>query len=165
MKTLSVKTNVKEKKGSINRSLKPTLLQDIKRNPWLYLLCLPAILFFVLFAYIPMAGLYIAFVDYRPLQGIWGSAFVGLENFKAFFATNNWITVTGNTLFLNVLFIAATTITSVAIAIMLAEENNSVNSYFTAFYVMDNRFDAVSSDSFGEWCCKSTYYYGRRKNY
>ena len=117
MKTLSAKTNVKEKR-SVNRSLKPTLLQDIKRNPWLYLLCLPAILFFVLFAYIPMAGLYIAFVDYRPLQGIWGSAFVGLENFKAFFATNNWITVTGNTLFLNVLFIAATTITSVAIAIL-----------------------------------------------
>ena len=123
MKTLSAKTNVKEKR-SVNRSLKPTLLQDIKRNPWLYLLCLPAILFFVLFAYIPMAGLYIAFVDYRPLQGIWGSAFVGLENFKAFFATNNWITVTGNTLFLNVLFIAATTITSVAIAIMLAEISN-----------------------------------------
>ena len=62
MKTLSAKTNVKEKR-SVNRSLKPTLLQDIKRNPWLYLLCLPAILFFVLFAYIPMAGLYIAFVD------------------------------------------------------------------------------------------------------
>ena len=123
MKTLSAKTNVKEKR-SVNRSLKPTLLQDIKRNPWLYLLCLPAILFFVLFAYIPMAGLYIAFVDYRPLQGIWGSTFVGLENFKAFFATNNWITVTGNTLFLNVLFIAATTITSVAIAIMLAEISN-----------------------------------------
>ena len=123
MKTLSAKTNVKEKR-SVNRSFNPTLLQDIKRKPWLYLLCLPAILFFVLFAYIPMAGLYIAFVDYRPLQGIWGSAFVGLENFKAFFATNNWITVTGNTLFLNVLFIAATTITSVAIAIMLAEISN-----------------------------------------
>ena len=49
---------------------------------------------------------------------------MGLENFKAFFATNNRITVTGNTLFLNVLFIAATTITSVAIAFMLAEISN-----------------------------------------
>lgn len=68
-----------------------------------------------------MAGLYIAFVDYRPMQGIWGSAFVGIENFKAFFATNKWVTVTFNTLFLNVLFIASTTIISVAIAIMLSE--------------------------------------------
>lgn len=36
-----------------------------------------------------MAGLYIAFVDYRPMKGIWVSQFVGLENFKAFFATSN----------------------------------------------------------------------------
>ncbi len=125
MKTLPAKTNAGQKmKKSANKSLKPSLLQDIKRNPWLYLLCLPAILFFVLFSYIPMAGLYIAFVDYRPLKGIWGSSFVGFENFKAFFATKNWITVTTNTLFLNILFIAATTITSVAIAIMLAEISN-----------------------------------------
>ncbi|MCI8405168.1 MAG: sugar ABC transporter permease [Clostridia bacterium] len=125
MKTLPAKTNAGEKrKRSVNRSLKPSFLQDVKRNPWLYLLCLPAILFFIIFSYIPMAGLYIAFVDYRPLKGIWGSAFVGFENFKAFFATNNWITVTSNTLLLNVLFIAATTVTSVAIAIMLAEISN-----------------------------------------
>ncbi len=97
------------------------MFQDIKRNPWLYGLCLPAILFFILFAYIPMFGLYIAFVDYRPMKGIWASDFVGIENFKAFFATNNWITVTGNTLFLNALFIFFTTLTSVIIAILLSE--------------------------------------------
>lgn len=122
MKTLSAKANVGARnKMATNKKLKPSLIQDIKRNPWLYVLCLPAILFFVLFSYIPMAGLYIAFVDYRPLKGIWGSAFVGLENFKAFFATDNWMTVTFNTLFLNVLFIAATTIMSVIIAVMLSE--------------------------------------------
>lgn len=71
-----------------------------------------------------MAGLYIAFVDYRPMQGIWASRFVGFENFKAFFATSNWITVTGNTLWLNVLFITFTTFTSVVIAIMLSEMKN-----------------------------------------
>lgn len=125
MKTLPAKTNAGQKmKKLANKSLKPSILQDIKKNPWLYMLCMPAILFFVLFSYIPMAGLYIAFVDYRPLKGIWGSSFVGFENFKAFFATKNWITVTTNTLFLNILFIAATTITSVAIAIMLAEISN-----------------------------------------
>ncbi len=111
----------KKLQKAADKKLKPTLMQDIKRNPWLYLLCLPAIVFFVLFAYIPMAGLYIAFVDYRPMKGIWASQFIGLENFKAFFATKNWITVTTNTLFLNVLFIAFTTFTSVVIAIMLAE--------------------------------------------
>lgn len=120
MKTLSAKAET-GKKRVVNKKSKPNLMQDIKKNPWLYALCLPAILFFILFAYIPMAGLYIAFVDYRPLKGIWGSSFVGIQNFKAFFATNTWVTVTFNTLFLNALFIAATTIMSVAIAIMLSE--------------------------------------------
>ncbi len=119
-KTAEKKAAIKLQKAADKR-LKPTLLQDIKRNPWLYALCVPAIVFFILFAYIPMAGLYIAFVDYRPMKGIWASDFVGIENFKAFFATDNWITVTGNTLFLNVLFIAFTTFTSVVIAIMLSE--------------------------------------------
>lgn len=125
-----MKTSTAEKKAALkmqkaaDNKLKPTLWQDIRRNPWLYLLCLPAILFFVVFAYIPMAGLYIAFVDYRPMKGIWASEFVGLENFKAFFATSNWINVTANTLWLNVLFIAFTTFTSVVIAIMLSEMKN-----------------------------------------
>lgn len=122
-----MKTITAEKKAALkaqkaaDKKLRPSLWSDIKRNPWLYALCLPAILFFVLFAYIPMAGLYIAFVDYRPMKGIWASQFVGFENFKAFFATSNWITVTLNTLWLNVLFIAFTTFTSVVIAIMLSE--------------------------------------------
>lgn len=119
-----------EKKAALKRlktadkKLRPTVWADIKRNPWLYGLCVPAVLFFILFSYIPMAGLYIAFVDYRPMKGIWASDFVGLENFKAFFATDNWITVTWNTLFLNALFICFTTIASVIIAIMLSEMTN-----------------------------------------
>lgn len=117
--TAEKKAALKVKKAA-EKKLKPTLWQDIKRNPWLYGLCVPAIAFFVIFSYIPMAGLYIAFVDYRPMKGIWASDFVGIENFKAFFATNNWITVTVNTLWLNVLFITFTTITSVIIAIMLS---------------------------------------------
>ena len=104
-----------------DKKLRPSLWADIRRNPWLYGLCVPALLFFLLFSYIPMAGLYIAFVDYRPMKGIWASDFIGFENFKAFFATDTWITVTGNTLFLNALFILFTTATSVIIAIMLSE--------------------------------------------
>lgn len=123
MTTAEKKVAIKKQKAA-DRKLRPTLFQDIKRNPWLYVLCLPAILFFILFAYIPMFGLYIAFVDYRPMKGIWASDFVGIENFKAFFATSNWITVTGNTVFLNALFIFFSTLTSIIIAIMLSEMKN-----------------------------------------
>lgn len=123
MTSAEKKLALKEQKAA-DKKLRPSLWTDIKRNPWLYALCLPAIVFFILFAYIPMAGLYIAFVDYRPMKGIWLSEFVGLENFKAFFATKDWITVTTNTLWLNVLFITFTTLTSVVIAIMLSEMGN-----------------------------------------
>ena len=103
---------------------KPTLLQDIKRNKWLVALCVPAVVFFIIFAYIPMAGLYIAFVNYKPTTGIWLSQFVGLKNFEFFFTSKDWVTITTNTLYLNVLFIASSTIASVAIAIMLSEIRN-----------------------------------------
>lgn len=115
---------VRKKKKELLIAEKPTLWQDIKRNKWLYGMCIPAILFFIVFSYIPMAGLYIAFVNYKPSTGIWLSEFVGLKNFEFFFTSKDWITITSNTLYLNVLFIASSTIASVAIAIMLSEIKN-----------------------------------------
>ncbi len=53
----------------------------------LYLLLLPAVLFTAVFAYIPMYGVLMAFQDYSPSRGIWGSAFVGLKHFEKFFST------------------------------------------------------------------------------
>lgn len=113
-----------KKKSNLLLGSKPTLWQDIKKNKWLAGMCIPAIVFFIVFHYIPMAGLYIAFVNYKPSTGIWLSQFVGLENFKFFFTSKDWITITTNTLYLNVLFIGTGTIASVAIAIMLSEIKN-----------------------------------------
>lgn len=115
---------VRKRKKELLSINKPTLWQDIKKNKYLVAMCIPAIVFFIVFSYIPMAGLYIAFVNYKPTTGIWLSEFVGLENFKFFFTSKDWITITTNTLFLNVLFIASSTIASVAIAIMLSEIKN-----------------------------------------
>lgn len=119
--TVKTETSVRKKKKELLIANKPTLRQDIKKNKWLYAMCIPAIAFFIIFSYIPMAGLYIAFVNYKPNMGIWLSKFVGLKNFEFFFTSKDWITITSNTLFLNVLFILSSTIASVAIAIMLSE--------------------------------------------
>lgn len=121
-----MKLSACKKKKELQSAIKPTLWQDMKRNKWLYALCVPAIVFFIVFSYIPMAGLYIAFVNYKPTTGIWLSEFVGFKNFEFFFTSKDWITITTNTLFLNVLFIASSTISSVAIAIMLSEIKNKV---------------------------------------
>lgn len=60
------------------------LRENIKTYPWLYLMILPVVAYFIIFKYLPMGGAIIAFKNYRPARGIWGSRWVGLENFKEF---------------------------------------------------------------------------------
>ena len=67
---------------------KEAIAKDMKRNWKRYLLVLPLIMFYVVFAYLPMSGILMAFSDYKPKFGIFGSLikrFVGLENFTDFF--------------------------------------------------------------------------------
>ena len=60
-------------------------LKNIRRDKFLIILVLPVVVYYILFAYMPMYGLVIAFKDYSPGRGIWGSPWVGLEHFKHFF--------------------------------------------------------------------------------
>jgi ABC-type polysaccharide transport system permease subunit len=62
----------------------PALLR-VRKNGGLYLLIVPAILLFVCFTYLPMYGVIIAFKDFKPAQGIWGSAWAGLKYFERYF--------------------------------------------------------------------------------
>lgn len=94
---------------------------EIRQNFWLYMLAVPAIVLTILFKYIPMVGISIAFQDFNPIKGIFGSQMIGLDNFRYFFRGSQWLQITANTLWLNVLFIITGTIASVAIAIMLVE--------------------------------------------
>lgn len=107
--------------GSVRPGLFYNLRYDLKKNKLLLLLCLPAVLWFLLFAYAPLVGLLIAFEKYTPSKGIFKSQFVGLLNFKFFFGSPDFIRVTFNTLFLNALFIIATMFFSILIAIALSE--------------------------------------------
>ncbi len=59
--------------------------KDMKRYGGLYLLVIPVVLYYVVFHYIPMGGVVIAFQDYRPRLGILGSEWVGFDHFKDFF--------------------------------------------------------------------------------
>lgn len=97
---------------------------DMKRNKFLVLLCVPAVIWFCIFAYAPLCGLVVAFQKYSPAKGIWGSEFVGLKNFKFFFGSQSFFQVTFNTLFLNALFIIATMVSSILIALAISEVSN-----------------------------------------
>jgi putative aldouronate transport system permease protein len=73
----------------------------VSANWQLYLLLLPSLCFVVLFCYVPMYGLLLAFKDFNPRIGIWGSPWVGLKYFSQFFRTSIFITTLKNTIILS----------------------------------------------------------------
>ncbi|WP_199613770.1 ABC transporter permease [Paenibacillus alkalitolerans] len=60
-------------------------LKDIARDRWLYLMLLPGVLYFMAFKYLPMYGVVIAFMDYKPYLGFAESPWVGWKHFERFF--------------------------------------------------------------------------------
>ena len=83
---LSTATNLKQNDKQVKRK---RLLSQIYRDKQLYLLLIPFLLFYILFVFRPMGGMVIAFKDYKPKRGIWGSEWVGFENFKFLFSSND----------------------------------------------------------------------------
>ncbi|EPY09727.1 putative aldouronate transport system permease protein [Paenibacillus sp. cl6col] len=94
---------------------------EIRKNRYLYLLALPGLLFLLLFAYMPMLGHLLAFQRYRLADGLFGSEWIGFQNFEFFFQGNDWLRVTWNTVFLNGLFLVFGLGTAVVLAILLNE--------------------------------------------
>lgn len=87
----------------------------------LYLLLALPILFFIVFKYIPMAGVLIAFKDYNVFQGVWGSEWVGLDNFRQLFAMSQFYEVVRNTLLLNLLDLLVSFPAPIILALLLNE--------------------------------------------
>lgn len=87
---------------------------------------MPGLLFLIVFAYVPMAGHLIAFKQYRLADGIWGSKWIGFDNFKFFFMGSDWYKVTFNTIFLNGLFIVCGLGIALLLAIFLSEIQNAL---------------------------------------
>ncbi len=89
---------------------------------------LPPIVWILVFCYYPMYGILIAFKDYSYKKGITGSPWVGFDNFKFLFNYTGVGRIFFNTIFLNVLFIAGTTILSIVLALVFTEIGNLVYS-------------------------------------
>ena len=81
-----------------NSDFKKAFKKDFTKNKSLYIMFLPIIAYFVIFCYMPMYGIFMAFQDYSPRLGISGSEWVGLENFITFFKAPSFWLVLRNTL-------------------------------------------------------------------
>lgn len=87
----------------------------------LCLMCLPAIIYFIAFCYAPLPGLYVAFVKYNYGKGIFGSKFVGLENFRFLFQSGKLWTLTRNTILYNFAFLILDNVVAMFMAILINE--------------------------------------------
>ncbi|MQR94454.1 ABC transporter permease [Fictibacillus phosphorivorans] len=80
---------------------KTTRRKKIMRNWDLYLFVLPCLLWFIVFKYVPMYGIQLAFKQYIPTEGIWGSPWIGFQHFTRFFESYQFWTLIKNTLSLS----------------------------------------------------------------
>ena len=77
-------------------------ISNIAKHPLLYIMALPVILYYLVYHYYPMYGMLIAFFDYAPMKGMWGSKFVGMKHFQAFLQDPYFFRTMWNTLSINV---------------------------------------------------------------
>ena len=105
------------------RQAKNASLLLIRRNKVLYLFILPAFLYFLIFAYVPMYGVQIAFKDFVASKGFSGSPWAEplFKHFITFFSSINFWNILGNTLKLSLYYIARQLPAAVVLALMINE--------------------------------------------
>jgi ABC-type polysaccharide transport system permease subunit len=100
------------------------LRRSLRRHWTMYLLMVVPLVWFVVFKYIPMSNAVLAFKNYNVVRGIWGSPWVGWQNFEMFFANPVFWTLVKNTFLLSVYTVAA----SFPLAIILALALNEIRT-------------------------------------
>ncbi len=98
-----------------------SLRSELARSKVLFLMILPAMAFFIVFSYLPMAGLIVAFKDFNFRDGILGSPWVGLKNFRFLFIAGSFGGVIRNTILYNVAFMITSNIAQVLFAVFVSE--------------------------------------------
>ncbi len=96
-------------------------LHTLIRCRTLLLMLVPAVALVILFNYVPMYGIVLAFKQFNYRDGIMGSPWVGFRNFEFFFQSGQWLPITRNTLLYNLAFLAVNTTLQLVFAIILSE--------------------------------------------
>lgn len=94
-------TNVSEKVPIKSAASYGNLIRRLQRDKWMYLLLLPGVLYFLIFKYVPMWGVVLAFKNYQPFLGFMKSEWVGMEHFQNFFQNPDFVKLLRNTLLLS----------------------------------------------------------------
>lgn len=116
MKDTVIPSTTQQKKRRVSKNK-----WNMKRNWPLHLMLVPALLLVIIFQYVPMAGIVIAFQDFKPWKGLTGSEWVGLDNFRFLFKYPDIDQVIWNTLVIAFFKMAAGLVVPYLFAILLNE--------------------------------------------
>lgn len=120
MNKLKQKVSKYKEKGGI-KALPSNLLVDFKKNKFAYIASIPMVAFYIIFHYLPMFGIVIAFQRYSPFRGVLGSEWIGLDNFISFFTGPYFTRIFGNTLILGLLEVVIAFPAPIIFALLLNE--------------------------------------------
>lgn len=98
--------------------------RDLRKYRSLYLLVVPVVIWYLVFHYKPIYGLIIAFKEYRPGLGIWGSRWVGLKHFTSFFESYYFGRLLRNTLVISLSTLVFSFPAPIIFALLLNEVKN-----------------------------------------
>lgn len=132
--------------------MKNMSIKDKRKSIWkdgatwsLFFLCVPALVGYILFSYVPMVGaIAIPFKDYKFAKGIWGSDWVGLYNFKWLVTSNQIGRSLRNTFFYGLWFMILSPITEVTLALLLYEvRSRKALKFYQTVYTFPNFMSMV----------------------
>jgi putative aldouronate transport system permease protein len=111
--------------------------KDWKRNYPYYLLLLPVLLYYLIFLYVPMGGLVMAFQKFNIAKGVFGSEWTGFANILSFFNSYYFVRLLRNTVFLSLLSLVFGVVGPVGLALLLNEVGNKIfkKTIQTATYI------------------------------
>ncbi len=111
--------------GARLRQLGKRLKKDLSKNKYIYLMLIPVLAFYIVFKYIPVTKMVIAFQNYNIFKGISGSEWVGLDNFISFFQMRDFWKLIRNTLLLSLYSILFAFPVPILLALMINEVKHS----------------------------------------
>lgn len=104
---------------ALHNNTKRKIWEQIRRNWLLYLFLLPSVVYIIIFNYVPLYGIQMAFRNFKPAKGIWGSPWVGFQQFERFFSSYQFSELLYNTITLSLYQVIASFPMPLILALLL----------------------------------------------
>ncbi|MDR1644135.1 MAG: ABC transporter permease subunit [Clostridiales bacterium] len=119
------------------------LAANLKRYWTVYVLMLPGLAYLFINNYMPLPGIVVAFKKYNAKLGIFGSEWIGFQNFKYLFLTSDAWIITRNTILYNAVFIVVNTVFAIIVAIILSELYGKMKKAYQSVILLPNLISTV----------------------